>query len=136
MYPAVNRPIILVPAIVHRHIGTTSCSSASKTLQPCQAPHPSSPFQSLPSSLSILDLSPLLHTAQLSKLQITPNSPIEVFTRPNSRQCIAIRKCRKNTNSDYIVSVQSDSKDRAGRRVTQGTDSSEFSNRARTAMVI
>jgi hypothetical protein len=30
-YPAVNRPTILVPAIVAWHMGMTSCSSASKT---------------------------------------------------------------------------------------------------------
>lgn len=31
-YPAVNRPIILVPAIVAWQMGMTSCSSASKIL--------------------------------------------------------------------------------------------------------
>ena len=31
-HPAVNLPIILVPAIVARHMGITSCNSASNTL--------------------------------------------------------------------------------------------------------
>ncbi len=53
-HPAVSLPIILVPAIVAWHMGITSCSSASKTLEPLSQPLTA---QSPKNPISILKLS-------------------------------------------------------------------------------
>ena len=67
-HPDVNLPIILVPAIVVRQIGTTSCNSASKTLAPATS----------------------VSHASLIDIETECNAPVEVLASSDGNKGISI----------------------------------------------
>ena len=138
-YPAVSRPMILVPAIVAWQIGMTSCSSASKTL--CN--HPSALAMFPKSFYGYVSRKGICEVLVWGVERGQEALPVEVLAGAHGYKSIGIRQgCKDSDSVEGWVSLVAQS--RAGwvgygivySMEGQGTYSLEFSNCARTAMMV